>query len=70
MHIHQNVPGVLASINRVLAEHQVNVQSQMLGTRADIGYAITDVGTEYSEEVQGQLRAMDVTIRLRAIRCA
>ena len=70
VHIHQNVPGVLASINRVLAEHQVNVQSQMLGTRADIGYAITDVGTEYSEEVQGQLRAMDVTIRLRAIRCA
>ncbi len=70
VHVHQNVPGVLASINRVLAEHQVNVESQMLGTREDIGYAITDIGTEYSAEVLGQLRAMDVTIRLRAIRCS
>ena len=54
----------------MLAEHQVNVESQMLGTREDIGYAITDIGTEYSAEVLGQLRAMDVTIRLRAIRCS
>jgi D-3-phosphoglycerate dehydrogenase len=70
VHIHQNVPGVLAAINRVLADHQVNVEGQMLGTRDDIGYAITDIGTEYSAEVLSQLRAMDVTIRLRTIRRA
>ena len=70
VHIHQNVPGVLAAINRVLADHQVNVEGQLLGTRDDIGYAITDIGTEYSAEVLGQLRAMDVTIRLRTIHCA
>jgi D-3-phosphoglycerate dehydrogenase len=70
VHIHQNVPGVLASINRVLADHQVNVEGQMLGTRDDIGYAITDIGTEYSAEVLAELRAMDVTIRLRTISCA
>src|SRR6202012_3289078 len=33
VHIHQNVPGVLASINRVLADHHVNVEGQMLATR-------------------------------------
>ncbi len=70
VHIHQNVPGVLASINRVLADHRVNVEGQLLGTRDDIGYAITDIGTEYSAEVLAQLRAMDVTIRLRTLRCA
>jgi D-3-phosphoglycerate dehydrogenase len=69
VHIHQNVPGVLAAINRVLADHQVNVEGQMLGTRDDTGYVITDIGTEYSAEVLSQLRAMDVTIRLRTIRC-
>jgi D-3-phosphoglycerate dehydrogenase len=47
VHIHQNVPGVLASINRVLADHHVNVEGQMLGTQGDIGYAITDIGTTY-----------------------
>ncbi|HYY18674.1 MAG TPA: phosphoglycerate dehydrogenase [Streptosporangiaceae bacterium] len=67
VHIHQNVPGVLASVNRVLADHHVNVESQMLGTRDEIGYAITDIATEFPPEVLAQLEAMDVTIRLRTI---
>ena len=62
-----NVPGVLASINRVLAEHGVNVEGQLLRTRDELGYVITDIGTTYSDEVLDQLRAMDVTIRLRTI---
>ena len=61
---------MLASINQILADHQVNVEGQLLGTRDDIGYAITDIGTEYSAEVLAQLHAMDVTIRFRTIRCA
>jgi D-3-phosphoglycerate dehydrogenase len=67
IHLHQNVPGVLAAINRVLAEHGVNVERQMLRTRDDLGYVVTDIGTSYSEEVLDELRAMDVTIRLRTI---
>jgi D-3-phosphoglycerate dehydrogenase / 2-oxoglutarate reductase len=70
IHIHQNVPGVLASVNRVLADHHVNVESQMLSTRDEIGYAITDIATEYPPEVLAQLEAMDVTIALRTIRNA
>jgi D-3-phosphoglycerate dehydrogenase / 2-oxoglutarate reductase len=67
VHLHRNVPGVLASINRLLAEHGVNVEGQMLRTRDELGYVITDIGTSYSEEVLDELRAMDVTIRLRTI---
>jgi len=67
VHLHKNVPGVLASINRVLAEHGVNVEGQLLRTRDELGYVLTDIGTEYSEEVLAELRAMDVTIRLRTI---
>ncbi|HEX8007589.1 MAG TPA: phosphoglycerate dehydrogenase [Trebonia sp.] len=70
VHLHRNVPGVLASINRVLAEHGVNVEGQMLRTRDELGYVITDIGTSYSEEVLDELRAMDVTIRLRTIESA
>jgi D-3-phosphoglycerate dehydrogenase / 2-oxoglutarate reductase len=70
VHLHRNVPGVLASINRVLAEHGVNVEGQLLRTRDDLGYVLTDIGTEYSDEVLAQLRAMDVTISLRTIQCA
>jgi D-3-phosphoglycerate dehydrogenase len=67
VHLHKNVPGVLASINRVLADHGVNVEGQLLRTRDELGYVITDIGTSYTEEVLDELRAMDVTIHLRTI---
>jgi D-3-phosphoglycerate dehydrogenase len=67
VHLHKNVPGVLASINRVLAEHGVNVEGQLLRTRDELGYVITDIGTSYTAEVLDELRAMDFTIRLRTI---
>ena len=61
------MPGVLAAVNRVLAEHGVNIEGQLLGTRDELGYVITDIGSDYSDDVLDQLRAMDVTIRLRTI---
>jgi D-3-phosphoglycerate dehydrogenase len=67
VHLHKNVPGVLASINRILADHGVNVEGQLLRTKDDLGYVLTDIGSSYSEEVLDKLRAMDVTIRLRTI---
>jgi D-3-phosphoglycerate dehydrogenase len=67
VHLHRNVPGVLASINRVLADHGVNVEGQLLRTRDELGYVITDIGTSYTDEVLNELRDMDVTIRLRTI---
>jgi D-3-phosphoglycerate dehydrogenase len=70
VHLHRNVPGVLASINRVLAEHGVNVEGQLLRTRDELGYVLTDIGSEYSKEVLDELRAMDVTIRLSTIDCS
>jgi D-3-phosphoglycerate dehydrogenase len=66
-HIHSNVPGVLAEINSVLAGHGVNIEAQLLGTRGELGYALTDIGIDYPEEVVGQLRAMSQTVRLRVL---
>jgi D-3-phosphoglycerate dehydrogenase / 2-oxoglutarate reductase len=70
IHLHRNVPGVLASVNRILADHGVNVEGQLLRTRDEYGYVITDIGTSYSDEVLDKLRAMDVTIRLRTVESA
>jgi D-3-phosphoglycerate dehydrogenase / 2-oxoglutarate reductase len=66
-HLHKNVPGVLASINRVLADHGVNVEGQLLRTKEEFGYVLTDIVPEYSEDVLAELRAMPVTIRLRTL---
>src|SRR5271156_739080 len=67
-HLHQNLPGVLAAINGVLAQHGVNVEGQLLRTRDELGYVLTDIGSEYSDDVLAELRAMPVTIRLRTLR--
>jgi D-3-phosphoglycerate dehydrogenase / 2-oxoglutarate reductase len=66
-HLHSNVPGVMAEINSVLAAHGVNVEAQLLGTRGDLGYALTDIGIDYPDDVVGQLQAMSPTVRLRVL---
>jgi D-3-phosphoglycerate dehydrogenase len=65
VHLHRNVPGVLATINQVLAEHGANIEGQLLGTRDDLGYVLTDIGTEYTGDMLASLRELDVTVRLR-----
>ena len=66
-HVHQNTPGVLAKLNAVLAEHDVNIDSQMLATRGHSGYVVTDTGSTVSPEVVESLRAVPETVRLRVI---
>jgi D-3-phosphoglycerate dehydrogenase len=65
--IHHNVPGVMATVNGVLAEHKVNVEAQLLGTRGALGYVVTDVNTRVTDEMLGELRALPETVRLRVL---
>ncbi|MEQ7006903.1 phosphoglycerate dehydrogenase [Actinopolymorpha sp. B17G11] len=64
-HVHVNTPGVLATINGVLAEHGVNIEGQFLGTRGEVGYVITDIGAPAESDVVRTLQDMPETIRLR-----
>lgn len=66
-HLHRNTPGVLAAVNQTLAEHGVNIAGQLLATRGDLGYVVTDVDGEVSSEVTAALNAMEQTIRLRTL---
>jgi D-3-phosphoglycerate dehydrogenase / 2-oxoglutarate reductase len=66
-HIHQNTPGVLAHVNQVFAEHDVNIGGQVLATRGHTGYVVTDTGSPLSPSALGALRAVPETIRLRVI---
>ncbi|GLY27303.1 phosphoglycerate dehydrogenase [Kineosporia sp. NBRC 101731] len=68
VHIHRNTPGVLAAINGVLAEEKVNIDGQTLGTRGDIGYVITDIAAEPTEQAIEALRNLHDTIRVRQLR--
>ena len=67
LHIHHNVPRVLAQIDRVLAQHDINILGQYLKTNEHIGYVITDVDQEYSDELLNQLKEIEPTIWFRVL---
>ncbi len=67
IHIHNNVPGILARINQVLADHGINIVGQYLKTNESIGYVITDIGKGYDEQLIGKLKAIEHTIKFRML---
>jgi D-3-phosphoglycerate dehydrogenase len=67
LHVHFNVPGILAQINTILANYSANIQAQYLKTQEDIGYVITDIGSDYQSEMIQALRDIPQTIRLRIL---
>src|SRR5687767_12896285 len=67
IHIHDNVPGILAKINQTLADHGINIVGQYLKTNELIGYVITDINKEYDKDVIAKLRAIDHTIKFRVL---
>jgi D-3-phosphoglycerate dehydrogenase / 2-oxoglutarate reductase len=66
-HVHRNTPGVLAQVNSILAAHSVNIEGQLLATRGETGYLLTDIGINYSDDVLTELRAMPATIGVRVL---
>lgn len=67
IHIHNNVPGILAQINKVLAEGGINIVGQYLKTTEDIGYVITDINKEYNKDVIKNLKSIENTIKFRVL---
>ena len=67
LHIHRNVPGVLAEINRVFAASQINIASQFLQTNEAIGYVVIDIDAAYSDLALAKLAEVPGTIRSRVL---
>jgi D-3-phosphoglycerate dehydrogenase len=66
-HLHENVPGVLARVNAVLADRGVNIEGQLLTTRGELGYLVTDIGLDYAADVVEELAGLPETVSLRII---
>lgn len=67
IHIHQNVPGVLAKVNSIITSTKANIVGQYLSTNNTIGYVITDIEQKYSDTIKDQLAALPETIRIRLL---
>lgn len=67
IHIHKNVPGIIAKMNQLFAEHEINIVGQYLKTNEKIGYVITDIDKVYSKDLIKAMRAIDHTIKFRVL---
>jgi D-3-phosphoglycerate dehydrogenase len=67
LHIHHNVPGILAQINSLLAKHEANILGQYLKTNEQIGYVITDIDKDYNQALINELKSIPQTIRFRVL---
>ncbi len=65
--MHQNVPGILSKINRLLSESGINIVSQYLQTNENVGYVVVDIDAEYSDVALRQLREIEGTVRCRVL---
>lgn len=67
LHIHKNVPGIMAKINDVCAKYGLNISGQYLSTDSEVGYVITDLDKEYNKEVIKALKNVENTIKFRVL---
>ncbi|CAM4153730.1 phosphoglycerate dehydrogenase [Bordetella tumulicola] len=63
LHVHRNAPGALGALDNLLAEQGLNILSQSLQTRGQVGYVITDVDGEVNDLVLEKLRNHPITVR-------
>ncbi len=66
VHIHKNVPGILARINKIFASHGINIEGQHLQTQGHLGYAVTDVPSA-DQGLLAALQKIPNTIRTRKL---
>jgi len=67
LHIHRNVPGILAQINNYFSDNGINISSQFLQTNELTGYVVTDIDQDYSQMVVKELQEIEGTIRTRVL---
>ena len=63
MNIHQNIPGVLGKINGLVSKLEINIQSQYLSTKNDVGYLIMDMEHKNTEELYQAISSLKSSIR-------
>ena len=65
--IHDNISGVMAEVNNILAKYEMNITGQSLKTDEHLGYLITDVSTSYNEHILDELRNIKGKIKFRLL---
>jgi D-3-phosphoglycerate dehydrogenase len=67
LHIHRNVPGVMAKVNERFSAAGINIAAQYLRTNEEVGYVVIDVDSDSSHVGLEALCGIPDTIRCRIL---
>ncbi|MFP5405388.1 MAG: phosphoglycerate dehydrogenase [Gammaproteobacteria bacterium] len=67
LHIHRNVPGIIANLNERFSRAGINIAAQYLQTTALVGYVVIDVDATASDIALQELCDIEGTIRCRIL---
>ena len=67
LHIHRNVPGVMARVNERFSAAGINIAAQYLRTNDEVGYVVIDVDSTASQVALEELCSIPGTIRCRIL---
>ena len=67
LHVHKNEPGVLSAMNEIFSANNINIASQYLQTKEQIGYVVIDVMSPFQQDVLTALRSIPGTVRCRVL---
>ena len=67
LNVHQNVPGVLRDINKIVSDRNANIRAQVLSTDAHIGYLVMDLDHGVSADVKKAVAELPTSIKTRIL---
>lgn len=67
LHIHRNIPGVMAQINERFSRYGINIAAQYLRTHEELGYVVIDVESDSDRIAMEELCGIEGTIRCRVL---
>ncbi len=66
--INKNVPNILASISKLFADHNLNIENMVNRARGEYAYTLIDTNNEIREDIIERIEAIDAIINLRVIK--
>lgn len=66
--INKNVPNILASISKLFADHNLNIENMVNRARGEYAYTLIDTNNEIREDIVERIEAIDAVINLRVIK--
>ena len=67
LHIHRNVPGIMARINERFSAAGINIAGQYLRTNEEVGYVVIDVDSSVGDAALEEMCSVPGTIRCRVL---